>query len=80
MTTKSDFTEEEWRTVLQGPTSAGLLVVASDPGGSVRETLRSRSERLQSTSRASNTIPSPEPVIGKSTSSETTLRQKSYDP
>ena len=37
MTTKSDFTEEEWRTVLQGPTSAGLLVVASDPGGSVRE-------------------------------------------
>ncbi len=37
MTTKADFTEEEWKLVLQGPTSAGLLVVTSDPGGSVRE-------------------------------------------
>jgi hypothetical protein len=37
MTTQSDFTEEEWKAVLQGPTSAGLLVIASDPGGSVRE-------------------------------------------
>jgi hypothetical protein len=37
MTTKSDFTEEEWKAVLQGPTSAGLLVIGSDPGGSVRE-------------------------------------------
>jgi hypothetical protein len=37
MTGKADFTEEEWKLVLQGPTSAGLLVGASDPGGSVRE-------------------------------------------
>jgi hypothetical protein len=37
MTGKADFTEEEWKLVLQGPTSAGLLVVASDRGGSVRE-------------------------------------------
>src|SRR6266511_2151823 len=37
MTAKTDFTEEEWKLVLQGPTSAGLLVIASDPGGSVRE-------------------------------------------
>jgi hypothetical protein len=37
MTTKADFTDEEWKLVLQGPTSAGLLVIASDRGGSVRE-------------------------------------------
>jgi hypothetical protein len=37
MTTKADFTDDEWKLVLQGPTSAGLLVVASDRGGSVRE-------------------------------------------
>jgi hypothetical protein len=37
MTTKADFSEEEWKLVLQGPTSAGLLVVASDRGGSIRE-------------------------------------------
>jgi hypothetical protein len=38
MTGKSDFTEDEWKLVLQGPTSAGLLVIGSDRGGSIRET------------------------------------------
>ena len=37
MTGKSDFTEEEWKTVLEAPPSAGLLVIASDRGGSIRE-------------------------------------------
>ena len=38
MTGKADFTEEEWKTVLEGPPSAGLMVIASDRGGSIRET------------------------------------------
>ena len=38
MTGKADFTEEEWKTVLEGPPSAGLLVILSDRGGSIRET------------------------------------------
>ena len=38
MTGKADFTAEEWDQVLEGPTSAGLLVIASDRGGSIRET------------------------------------------
>jgi hypothetical protein len=38
MTGKSDFTEEEWKTVLEGPPSAGLVVILSDRGGSIRET------------------------------------------
>jgi hypothetical protein len=37
MTGKSDFTEEEWKLVLEAPPSAGLIVIASDRGGSVRE-------------------------------------------
>jgi hypothetical protein len=37
MTGKSDFTEEEWKTVLEAPPSAGLIVIASDRGGSIRE-------------------------------------------
>ena len=37
MTAKSDFTEEEWKLVLEGPPSAGLLVITSDRGGSIRE-------------------------------------------
>lgn len=38
MTAKSDFTEEEWKQVLEAPPSAGLIVIASDRGGSIRET------------------------------------------
>jgi hypothetical protein len=38
LTGKADFTEEEWKTVLEAPPSAGLLVIASDRGGSIRET------------------------------------------
>jgi hypothetical protein len=38
MTGKSDFTEEEWKLVLEAPPSAGLIVIASDRGGSIRET------------------------------------------
>jgi hypothetical protein len=38
VTGKADFSEGEWRQVLEGPTSAGLIVIASDRGGSIRET------------------------------------------
>ncbi len=37
MTGKADFTEEEWTQVLEGPTSAGFAVAASERGGSFRE-------------------------------------------
>jgi hypothetical protein len=38
MTTHADFTEEEWKTVLEGPTSAGLIVTTAERGGTFRET------------------------------------------
>jgi hypothetical protein len=38
VTGKADFSEEEWKTVLEAPPSAGMLVIASDRGGSIRET------------------------------------------
>lgn len=37
MTGKTDFTEQEWETVLEGPTSAGLIVSTAQRGGSFRE-------------------------------------------
>ncbi|MBV9339131.1 MAG: hypothetical protein JO262_18955 [Solirubrobacterales bacterium] len=37
MTGKSDFTEEEWKTVLEGPPSAGGIVAAADRGGTFKE-------------------------------------------
>ncbi len=39
MTTKSDFSEEEWHLVLEAPPSAGLIVVTAQRGGSFRETV-----------------------------------------
>lgn len=38
MTTKADFTAEEWKVVLEGPTSAGLIVMMAQSGGTFRET------------------------------------------
>jgi hypothetical protein len=39
MTTKADFTEEEWALVLEAPPSAGIIVVTAQRGGTLRETL-----------------------------------------
>jgi hypothetical protein len=37
MTGKADFTEDEWKQVLQGPPSAGMIVITAERGGSIRE-------------------------------------------
>src|SRR5215207_9477833 len=37
MTGKADFSEEEWETLLEGPTSAGLIVSTAERGGTFRE-------------------------------------------
>jgi hypothetical protein len=37
MTGKADFTEEEWETVVEGATAAGLIVSTAERGGTVRE-------------------------------------------
>ena len=38
MTGKADFTEEEWKVVLEAPPSAGMIVVTAGRGGTIRET------------------------------------------
>jgi len=38
MTNKAAFTPDEWLSVIEGPTSAGLVVVAASRGGTFRET------------------------------------------
>ena len=38
MTGKSDFTDQEWEHVLEGPPLAGLIVVTAQKGGTFRET------------------------------------------
>jgi hypothetical protein len=39
MTSKSDFTTEEWQLVLEAPPSAGMIVVTAQRGGTFRETI-----------------------------------------
>ena len=38
MTTKADFTPEEWDLVREGPPTAGMVALMADKGGSFRET------------------------------------------
>jgi head-tail adaptor len=39
MTSKSDFTAEEWDLILEAPPSAGMIVVTAQHGGTFRETI-----------------------------------------
>ncbi|MGE5290886.1 MAG: hypothetical protein ACM3ML_27565 [Micromonosporaceae bacterium] len=39
MTTKAAFSPEEWKEVVGGPPSAGMIVVTAARGGSIRETV-----------------------------------------
>jgi hypothetical protein len=38
MTGKADFTDEEWTLLREAPTSAGMIVIQADRGGTFRET------------------------------------------
>jgi hypothetical protein len=39
MTTKAEFNAEEWEQIASGPAIAGLIVVAAQRGGTIRETI-----------------------------------------
>jgi hypothetical protein len=38
MTARADFTDQEWTTVLEGPPSAGMIVMTAAHGGTFKET------------------------------------------
>ena len=64
MTTKSDFTEEEWAAVLRAPIVAGMAISIADPGGPIEVT-----KELMATLRAV-TDPTTETELVKSISQE----------
>jgi len=39
MTARADFTQEEWELVLEGPPSAGMIVITAQRGGTFRESI-----------------------------------------
>ena len=38
MSTRADFTDQEWKAVLEGPPTAGMIVMSAARGGTFRET------------------------------------------
>ena len=38
MTTRSTFTDDEWKTIAEGPVTAGMTVLTAEGGGTFRET------------------------------------------
>lgn len=40
MTKKAEFNAEEWSTVVEGPPTAGMIVVTAEHGGTLRESLQ----------------------------------------
>lgn len=68
MTTKTDFTPEEWKLVLEGPPSAGMIVITAEHGGTIRETFTmakayAEARKLHGQSELLDEIVSAKPVI-----------------
>jgi hypothetical protein len=40
VTEKADFNAEEWSTILEGPATAGMIAVAAEKGGTIRESVQ----------------------------------------
>lgn len=38
MTARSDFNDDEWKLIREGPVTAGMIVIAAASGGTIRET------------------------------------------
>ncbi len=74
MTGQQDFTEEEWTTVLEGPTSAGWVVMAADKGGMIRESFSvagayGEARKKQGQSELLDTILNSKPKVEKAKAS-----------
>jgi hypothetical protein len=68
MTGKADFTDEEWEQILQGPPTAGLIVITAQRGGSIRESFSmakaySEARRQHGDSELLDTIASTKPEV-----------------
>ncbi|HEY8779055.1 MAG TPA: hypothetical protein VIL93_04635 [Solirubrobacterales bacterium] len=68
MTGKADFTDEEWEQILQGPPTAGLIVITAQRGGSFRESFSmakaySEARRQHGDSELLDTIASTKPEV-----------------
>jgi hypothetical protein len=74
MTGKADFTDEEWTLLREAPTSAGMLVIQADRGGTFRETFSmakaySEARKQHGASQLLDDIVSEKPQVDRSRAS-----------
>jgi hypothetical protein len=73
MTTKSDYTEAEWATLLRAPIVAGMAISIADPGGPIETT-----HEVMATLRAV-TAPGSDAELVRSVSEEIAATAKEHD-
>ena len=54
MTTKADFSEQEWDLIREAPVDAGMMVITADQGGMMRETVAMAKAYAQARTQAGN--------------------------
>jgi hypothetical protein len=70
MTGQADFTDEEWKLILQGPPTAGMIVITAQRGGSIRESFSmakaySEARKEHGESELLDTIASAKPEVDR---------------
>ena len=75
MTTKSDFTEEEWSRIVRAPMVAGLAISLADPGGPIE----AAKESMATLKRATNP-PSREQLLAEVALEIQALTQQRHNP
>lgn len=75
MTTKSDFTEEEWARVVRAPFVAGLAISLADPGGPIEAAKES-----MATMKSATNPPSREQLLAEVALEIAALAQQRHNP
>jgi hypothetical protein len=75
MTTKDDFTEEEWARILRAPFVAGMAISLADPGGPIET-----SKEAAATLRLATHPPSDEQLLAEVATELQALTQKRQNP
>lgn len=81
MTTKADFTDDEWKLVLEGPPGAGLIVSTASRGGTFREAFSiakayTEARQQHGESELLDEIVSAKPQVDREKGSPEELRQR----
>ena len=75
MTTKSDFTEDEWTRIVRAPFVAGMAITLADPGGPIEAT-----KETMATLKSATNPPSREQLLAEVALELQALTQQRHNP